>query len=140
MEFNTNRYFRIISKKRMQRSFQSSLYIFALLIPFCNNSTAQTTTRIANGAIVTVASTANATTPGEMIIDAGGTFINSGTLQVADNWTNNGTVVPTGGSTVGGGSGGGGGCSSEEGDTSLLFLAAAAMLLTLGVRLRTKRV
>lgn len=95
----TNRAFSIITQNRLRRSSQSSFYVIAVLLLFCNALNAQVTS-IANGAVVTVAVSATATTPGDMNIAAGGAINNSGGIQLAGNWSNNGTFTDASGTVT----------------------------------------
>ncbi|MEO8769761.1 MAG: hypothetical protein ABI402_06745 [Ferruginibacter sp.] len=98
MAFYTNRYLNI-TRRRTLRLSQSCLYVAVLLFLFCNDAKAQVTD-IANSAVVTIAVSATATTPGDMNIAAGGAINNSGSIQLAGNWTNNGTFTDASGTVT----------------------------------------
>ncbi|MBC7536957.1 MAG: hypothetical protein H7258_14805, partial [Ferruginibacter sp.] len=99
MAIFTNTTFGIITTNRMRKSSPCCLYMVALLFLFCQVSKAQVT-NIATGAVVTVAVSATATTPGDVNIDAGAAFNNNGSLLLAGNWTNNGTFTDASGTVT----------------------------------------
>jgi len=65
-------------------------YIFSLLFLYYSSLTAQTVT-IANGAIVAIATSTNASTTGDINIASGSTLNNHGVVELKGNWANNGS-------------------------------------------------